>query len=111
MKPRIGLCGLLVCSVISLPCVSDERRCEYIQSDSGSDLGFDRQGCQEGDALRIYISSKNSLAYSREYLSMRVSELCDTKYPITVLPPVEGTTSYYAVCRYVGKVRQQRARR
>lgn len=74
--------------------------------------GFEGQPCQSGDALTIISYDHTGLGRESMYLSNEISELCDLKYPVTVIGPIDkGNTesgSMHAVCTYLGKRREIR---
>jgi len=74
--------------------------------------GFGDQSCQSGDALRIITYDHAGLGRESMYLSSEISELCNLKYPVTVIGPIaKGNTesgSMNAICTYLGEKRKIR---
>ncbi len=87
---------------------SEEKHCiDKVSLFKGSTTVFNSDSCRAGDALEIMILSFDSDYTNaiRSILSKEISELCDLKYPVTVLHAQDKSKEkpdVYAICRYVG---------
>lgn len=111
----------LLLFVSPLTALGSEYYCTYfggvnlkMSTEDISMFQLEKDGCVEGDALRLVIYDRAIGASGREvlYLSQEIVELCDLTEPVTIVGQVDAGNSeagaYHAVCTYVGFRRRPR---